>query len=166
MMSDQNSKPELVMTRRFDAPIARVWDAWVEPAQFAQWLGPQGSTTHLIEADIRTGGKLRTRMETEHGTLLTAFFYREVTKPNRIVWEHCFADETGQLVRPHFFDVWPLKLLSTVALEEAGAGTLVTLHWEPIEASPEEVHAFVAAMAGMDAGWVGSFDQLEAFLAG
>lgn len=166
-MSDHTSKPELVLARRFDAPIARMWDAWIEPEQFAQWLGPRGSTTHLIEADIRTGGKLRTRMETEHGTLLTAFFYREVTKPHRIVWEHCFADEMGELVRPPFFKVWPLKLLASVSLEEAGSSsTLVTLRWEPIEASPEEVEAFVAALSGMDEGWRGSFDQLEAFLAG
>ena len=164
-MTDQQSKAELVLKRRFDAPIARVWDAWVEPEQFAVWLGPKGSTTHLIEADIRTGGSLRTRMETEAGTLLTAFYYREVTRPHRIVWEHCFADESGALVRPPFFAVWPLKLLSTVTLEEAGAGTLVTLRWEPIEASPEEVAAFVEAMSGMDAGWQGSFAQLEAFLA-
>lgn len=164
MMTDRPTTPELVITRTFDAPIGRVWDAWTQPGAIAQWLGPKGSTTHILDGDICPGGVLRTRMDTAHGSLLTAFFYREIVPTSRIVYEHCFLDESGALARPSFFPVWPLKLLTIVTLETRGAGTMVSVIWRPIDASSAELDAFAAQMSSMEGGWSVSFDQLGAHL--
>lgn len=165
MTTTGEGQAELMLHRRFEAPIARVWEAWAQPAQLVQWLGPQGSTMHVIEGEIAAGRTLRVRMEGPMGTMFTAFRYREVVPQRRLVWEHCFADEAGALVRPSFFEVWPLKLLSEATFEEDGVATRVTLRWTPLEATNAEVQAFVEALQGMEAGWGGSFAQLDVFLA-
>jgi uncharacterized protein YndB with AHSA1/START domain len=33
---------ELVLTKVFNAPRERVWKAWTDPKQLAQWWGPAG----------------------------------------------------------------------------------------------------------------------------
>ncbi|HUU24615.1 MAG TPA: SRPBCC domain-containing protein [Methyloceanibacter sp.] len=33
-----------VIARTFNAPLDRVWKAWTEPEQMAQWWGPKGFT--------------------------------------------------------------------------------------------------------------------------
>ena len=32
------------ITRSFSAPLAAVWQAWSDPAQFAQWWGPRAAS--------------------------------------------------------------------------------------------------------------------------
>jgi uncharacterized protein YndB with AHSA1/START domain len=60
---------------------------------------------------------------------------------------------------------WPLKLLTRVTLEEAAGGkTKLTLRWAPLDATEEEQKTFAAAHDGMQGGWTGSFDQLDAYL--
>ena len=61
---------------------------------------------------------------------------------------------------------WPLKLLTTVTLAQAPENkTALTLRWSPLEATEEERKTFDAAHDGVRAGWGGSFDQLDAYLA-
>lgn len=170
MTTGRPAAGELFIERLFAHPIERVWDAWVTPEAVAIWLGPKGSTSHVIEGDIRPGGVLRMRMETEAWSMLTLFRYREVTRPHRLIYEHCFCDADGNLIRPVFFEVWPLKLLTTVTFEEmagedGGRRTRVTLRWRPLDATPEEERAFAENLSSMQGGLAGSFDQLEAYLA-
>ncbi len=53
---------DLVLTRVFDAPRERVWKAWTDPRQVAQWWGPAGFTNPRCEVDVRPGGVLRIDM--------------------------------------------------------------------------------------------------------
>jgi len=164
MPNEQATVPELIVHRRFDAPIERVWQAWVQPEAIAAWLGPKGTETHVIESNIVTGGVLRSRMDMNGQSMFAAFFYREVTPPSRLVYEHCFADAQGAIVRPPFFEVWPLKLLTTVTFEPDAGGTRVQVSWRPLDATPEEHQAFAEQFASMNGGWAMSFDQLAEYL--
>lgn len=165
-MTDRAETSELLVQRVFAHPIERVWDAWVTPAAVATWLGPKGSTSHVIEGDIRPGGVLRMCMETATWSMFTLFRYRDVARPHLLTYEHCFCDAAGNLIRPVFFEVWPLKLLTTVTLETVNAGTQVTLRWRPLDATPEEEQAFAEKLSSMQEGLAGSFDQLATYLAG
>ena len=49
----------LRLTRRFDASPERLFDAWTDQAQFAEWFGPQGLTTVYCDLDPHTGGAWR-----------------------------------------------------------------------------------------------------------
>ena len=155
-----------VISRGFNASRERVWDAWTKPEQFGQWFGPRGSKTFVITHDLRPGGMLHSRLETPDGGQMWAkFVYQEVTPPSRLVWLHSFSDEHAGITRAPFFDGnWPLELLATVAFEEEGAGTRVTLTWTPHNATEIERQTFAANMASMNQGWTGTFDKLEAFL--
>jgi len=168
MTDAQTIVPEFVITRRFAASRERVWDAWTKPEQFATWFGPKGVTTTLLTFDLRPGGMIHARMDNhEHGSAIWGkLALREVTEPSRLVWEHSFADAEANIIPAPFFDIWPLRLLTTVTFEEAGDGTSVTVTWVPLDATLAEQQAFAGQMSSMTMGWGGSFDQLEALLAG
>ena len=43
------------VTREFDAPIERVWDAWTVPEDLREWWGPTGFTCPRAEVDHPRG---------------------------------------------------------------------------------------------------------------
>ena len=117
--------------------------------------------------DLRVGGSYHGAMRDPQGNVMWAkFVYREVTAPERLVWEHSFSDEAGGLTRHPLSPTWPLKLLTVVTLEDAAGGkTKLTLRWSPLDASEEEQQTFAAAQNSMQGGWTGTFDQLDSYLA-
>lgn len=159
--------PRFTITRDFAAPRQRLWDAWTHRDQLDQWFGPKGSQGETLAFDPRPGGEWRGRMEGPDGAVMfSKFVFREVTPIDRLVWVHGFADESGDRARAPFAALFPLELLTTVDFVDAGAGTRVTLTWVPIDASPDEEGFFASMADSMRGGWGGSFDQLDAFLAG
>jgi uncharacterized protein YndB with AHSA1/START domain len=69
-MTEQTLR-HLHIERTFDASPAEVWSAWTEPAQLAQWWGPDGFHTPIesVDVDLRPGGHLHMSMiETDSGT--------------------------------------------------------------------------------------------------
>lgn len=78
----------ITMTRTFDAPRELVWQAWTDPAHFAQWFGEPGSTIPLETAsmDVRPGGEWSVVMHVPaEGQIPFAGVYREVVEPERLV---------------------------------------------------------------------------------
>jgi uncharacterized protein YndB with AHSA1/START domain len=159
--------PEFVITRRFDAPVARVFRAWADIDQMAQWTGPKGSRTIVLSGEVAPGAELFARAEM-NGTAYahTVTRYLELEPGRRLVWEQSFADEHGNKTEPAFAPGWPVTLRTTVEFEPAGEATQVTLRWQPVGATPEQEAVFAANMASMEGGWGQSFDKLDAFLAG
>ncbi len=83
---------EILITRTFDAPAERVFDAWTTPEQVRQWWGTEDAPLVVCEIDLQVGGSWRYVVEYLdgkdlgwHGT------YREIERPNRLVstevWE-------------------------------------------------------------------------------
>ena len=56
-MKTVKKKPALVLTRVIDAPRKRVFNAWIEPKQFAAWWGPHHFTAPKVKLESRPGGK-------------------------------------------------------------------------------------------------------------
>ena len=50
---------DFVISRVYDAPRERVWQAWTEPERIKQWWSPPDFTTHTCKVDLRPGGKWR-----------------------------------------------------------------------------------------------------------
>ena len=51
-----NAKPnEIALTRLYNAPVKAVWDAWIDPAQVAQWWGPRGFSITTKHKHVRPG---------------------------------------------------------------------------------------------------------------
>lgn len=108
---------EIVTTRLINAPRELVWEAWTNPARLAVWWGPRGFTTTTHTMDFRVGGRWRYTMHGPDGTdYPNLVAYREIVKPERIVYNHSGEDE--------FSDI---RFHSTVTFETQGAKTKVTL---------------------------------------
>jgi uncharacterized protein YndB with AHSA1/START domain len=55
---------EVLITRIFDAPRERVFKAWTEPDDVAEWYGPEGFDTprDRVRIDLRVGGRYELTM--------------------------------------------------------------------------------------------------------
>jgi uncharacterized protein YndB with AHSA1/START domain len=78
---------DLVYERVFDAPRQLVWEAFMDPARIPRWWGPHGTTTTVVEMDVRVGGTWRYISRapdredvTFHGE------YLEIVPPERFSW--------------------------------------------------------------------------------
>jgi uncharacterized protein YndB with AHSA1/START domain len=117
---------KLVIARVFDAPREPVFRAWTEPALFARWFGPHGTVMPFCEMDPRPGGGLRFCYLLPNGDVHRIVGrYREVVKPERLVFTESFTDERGTLIERSGF---PLVALLTVTFAEQGGRTRLTIH--------------------------------------
>lgn len=156
---------EFVISRTFDAPRQRVWQAWTERDQLMQWFGPKGFTMEVATLDLRPGGTFLYGLRSPDGMRMWGkFMYREIVAPERIVLTNCFSDEQGGITRHPFHPNWPRELLSTTTLWEQDGKTTVTIRWSPLDPTPEERQTFDSNHESMRLGWGGTLDRLEAYL--
>jgi uncharacterized protein YndB with AHSA1/START domain len=140
------TKPSLTLKRRINAPPAKVFEAWTDPAQIKRWFGPTEIETLLAEADVRTGGRYHIIMRApdgeEHDVSGT---YREVVPDQKLVftWAWRTTPERQSLV--------------TVDLKRDGDGTMLTLtHEQFFDEAARDRHR---------SGWTGCLDKLEKLFA-
>lgn len=163
MAASNNDSSPFELVRRFEAPPARVWSAWSEPAQFGRWWGPKGCSVEVARMEFRPGGFFHYRMVFEGGAgMWGRFMYREIAQGARIVWLNSFANERCGIARAPFSEVCPLEIENSVGFREDGGGTLVTLRATPFGASDEELAYFaqLCSTGGLAQGYGGTFDQL------
>lgn len=157
---------EFVISRVLKAPRELVFACFTDPARMKEWWGPKGFKVIVSNMDLRVGGFYHYGMQAPDGSAMWGkFTYREIEKPSRIVLESSFSDEAGGITRHPMAPTWPLKMLSTFLFETDGDSTRLTIKWKPIDPSDEERATFEAGFAGMNQGWSGTFEQLEAYLA-
>jgi uncharacterized protein YndB with AHSA1/START domain len=100
-MSTETKTRDLVVTRVFDAPIARVWNAWRDPADVMRWWGPIGFTSPLAKMDFREGGTSLVCMSSpQFGDLYSTWHYLEIVPLQRIEYIHNLADKEGNTIDP------------------------------------------------------------------
>lgn len=157
-----------IINRSFDAPIETMWEMWTTPEHFAKWLPPTGFTMRFLRVDIRPGGESFYAMTNGAFTMYGRAEYEAMERPHRIMYTQVFTDEQGNITRHPAMPTWPAKMRTEVTLAaEGSAATRVTIRWSVVGgATPEEMATFVNGRAGMTMGWTGSFDKLEALLAG
>lgn len=157
---------EISATRVFDAPRDLVWKMWTDRNHIINWWGPNGFTNTIHEMDVRPGGVWSLVMHGPDGRdYQNRFVYREIVKPERLVFVISFSDENRGVTRHPMAPVWPLVWLPTITFDAKGDQTTVTVHWTPLNATEEERKAFDAGQASMNQGWSGTFEQLEQYLA-
>lgn len=162
----ENTEEEFVVTRSFDAPQDLVWKAWTDADRLKRWFGPKGFVLKVAELDLRPGGTFHYGLRSSGGQEMWGkWIFREIVPPERLDYLASFADPEGNTVRAPFSDTWPLEVLSTLTLAEQDGRTILTLRAVPHNATEAERNAFVAMFGSMQAGWAGTLDQLEAYLA-
>lgn len=162
----QAADQEFTITRVFDAPRERVWKAWTETDQLAQWWGPKGSTIRVLKLAVRPGGIFHYAMQFQPGhDMYGRFVYREIGAPERLVFVVSFSDASGGVARAPFSESWPLEVLNVLTLTEQGGKTTLNLRGGPIEPTEEERRTFAGMFDSMRQGFTGTFDQLAGYLA-
>ena len=137
-----------------DAPRSRVWRALTDYTQFNQWFGV--SLTAPFTPGAAVGGKIKIR-NYEHVTMT---IWIESMEPERLFsfrW-HPYAIEEGVN-----YDAEPTTLV-TFTLEDAGAGTKLTIVESGFDAIPESRRAKAFSMN--ERGWAGQAENIRKFLAG
>ena len=156
----ENTKPApgaesnlaLVITRSFDAPRSRVFDAWLDPAQIAKWIGPRNIRAETLESNPNVGGLYRIHMRGVDGSdgPIVSGIYREIVRPERLVFS--WAWETA-----HSQGMAGDETVITLIFRERGGKTEMTLRHEGFAAKESR--------DSHDKGWNGSFDKLADLLA-
>ena len=164
-MSVESRKP-FVISRVLDAPRDKVWRSWTEVERLKQWWGPKGFIVHTAKLDLRPGGSFLYGMKAPDGTdMWGKFRYQEVKPQERLVFINSFSDPQGGITRHPWSPDWPLEMNTTIAFEEEGRKTKVTVVWTPAEGSSEkERQVFEEGKPSMQQGWTGTFENCEAYL--
>jgi uncharacterized protein YndB with AHSA1/START domain len=146
-MSERNDprtdKPELRMSRVFDAPRPLVFEAWSKAEYVSRWFTPAPLTTPSCEVDFQAGGAFRLVMRMPDGTdfPMDATF-TEIVPNERIR----FA------ARIH----GGVEIQTTVTFADEGGKTRLGVHQVYSHETP--------ATRGANAGWTQTLDQLAEHL--
>jgi uncharacterized protein YndB with AHSA1/START domain len=104
----------IVLTRSFDAPRQRVFDAFTKHDQVLRWYQPKQMSLVTHETDLRVGGTYRYVFQRPNGKRIEVRgVYKEIDPPHR--WVHT---ET--------YDFSSLTLLVTTVLVEVRGKTVWT----------------------------------------
>ena len=144
--SDTAVKPSLTLFRCLSARPEKIYAAWTEPRQIAQWFGPDAGAVAHAETDVRVGGRFTVVFHTEDGEEHhVSGVYREVMPNEKLVftWAWRSTPERQSLV--------------TIFIKAEGGGSLLTLiHEQFFDEAARDRHRY---------GWTGSLNKLEKFLA-
>ncbi|GEM_PF-167801 len=145
------SEREIRLTRIFDAPRARVFEAWTKPELMKRWFAPRGWTLATCESEMKAGGALRMVWQGPRGESMgLRGIYREVAPPVRIVHTEVFDDPW-----------YPGEAVATTEFEERGRLTTMTM---TILYASQQIRDEVL-QSGMDRGVGQTCDRLAEFLA-
>jgi uncharacterized protein YndB with AHSA1/START domain len=143
---------DLTFERTFDATREQVWKAFTDPQIVPRWWGPHGTTTTVVEMDVRPGGAWR-YVSSAPDRDDVAFFgtYLEIDPPKSIKWTFLFdVDGMGPQGGPETF-----------TFEDLGGRTRVTSVGHM--GSAEAIDGALAT--GMVRGAIETWDRLAAVLA-
>ena len=138
--------PVLEVVRTFDAPPAKVFDAWLDKDAWQSWIGPEGCASEITRFEPKVVGHYRLVMTLGDGRKVPVVgVFKAIDRPNG------FAMTWG----------WELskgETLVTVALRPAGGKTELTLRHEGLP-TPDD-------RGGHALGWNSTLNKLARFVKG
>lgn len=128
----------ITITRVFDAPIEKVWNAWTDGDLIRRWWGPKDFSCPAAMIDFQVGGKYLFCMRGAAGPgapvmdFWSTGIYKEIVPLQKIVCTDSFADEKGNIVPATYYgmpsgETFPLEMEVTVTFEKDGNKTKMTL---------------------------------------
>lgn len=165
MDAEKISAETYVHSHQVAAPREFVFEAWTNPQHFNQWFSPKGFKSEFLKQDIRVGGVTHYRMTSPDGLEVWGkAIYKEIIKPSKFVYKQQFSNREGTLGYHPLAPTFPRQMLTTILFHEAGSHTQMELHWNPVDATQQELDTFVAAKPSLSQGWAGTFENLDNYL--
>jgi uncharacterized protein YndB with AHSA1/START domain len=158
----------LNITRTFDVPVTKLFQACTEATALSEWWG--GSRDHKITVDVcdvRPGGKFL--YWSQHGVdqpiIRGIFVYEDVVPSQELTFISGFANEAGEFTQAFFSPNFPLQIRNTWRFEDLDGGkSRLVLSGSPHKASDAELAFFANMIENMQTGFAGTFAQLEEYL--
>lgn len=140
----QRNTQTVQLSQTFQAPVAQVYQAWIQPSAFKQWFGCGHAEIQDIELDVRIGGswKLDLKSNEDGEPIYINGTYQEVVPNQKLsfTWNVDSAKDT----------------LVTILFRDLGGSTEITLtHERFADAAVAEPHA---------QGWANCLESMEAYL--
>lgn len=146
---------ELILTRQFDAPRRKVFEAYTDCKHIKNWWGPRTWPTTYCKMDFRVGGKWHYCMTGPEGMESWGLaIYKEIVEPELIVYEDQFSDKEGKQNKD-----LPSTLVRTEFLEQDGKTTIRIIAAYTTEEDLKKVMDM-----GMVAGTAETLDRLEEYV--
>jgi uncharacterized protein YndB with AHSA1/START domain len=139
---------EIRIERIFDASRDRVWRAFTDPEQLAQWWG-RGNKVVVERMEVKKGGHWRYVEHSDHGEHGFEGRYREVTPPERLVQTFEWDGMPGYV------------LINTTTFEDLG-GDRTKIVTTSLFHTPEERDGMLNS--GMETGLNESYAALDRLL--
>lgn len=79
----------VTLRREIAAPAEPLFDAWLDAESLGTWLRPRVIRETRAETDPRVGGDFRIVMVRNGSEILHQGTYREIDRPNRLVFTWC-----------------------------------------------------------------------------
>lgn len=142
---------QIIVTRLFDAPREKVWQAWVEPELVKQWLGPRGLEMTIEQWEVRDGGSYRYIHKDENGAYGFHGVFHGVHAPHKIIQTFEFEGmpEPGHVA------------LDTLILEELEDGKTKATTISVFQTVEDRDGM---AQSGMEKGVVEGYERLDELL--
>jgi uncharacterized protein YndB with AHSA1/START domain len=146
-MQIEKTTTSVELRRTFQAPVDRLYNAWIDPQMMNGWFHPQAEMISVCTVDLRVGGRYEIQMHSERGdSYIVSGTYREIVPKERLVFTWQWQ---GEEYLPESLVTLTFRAVSAVESE------LTLLHSQ--FANEEE-------MGNHAEGWVGTLDQLAATL--
>lgn len=162
----ESARQEFVFTRVVNAPRQLVWDVYTKAEHLEHWWGPKGMALGVERLELHPGGTFLYSIGLPNGQKMYGkFVYREIAAPGKLVFVVSFTDAEGTPIRHPMSPTWPLEVLNTVTFKEAEGKTTIHMVGGPVNATAEEHDIYESNFEGMNKGFAGTMEQLDAYLA-
>lgn len=159
MSFDVQKYPLVDITRKFNAPVERVWQAWTTPQMVKEWWGPETYSCPEAKMDVRVGGKSLLAMKGPDGKVqYSGGTYIEVVPKEKLVTTDQFTDENGRFMSAKDAGMpggeeWPDMSRITIEFKKIGdnESEIHLVH----EGIPKSMHDDCVS------GWSSSIDKLQ-----
>lgn len=155
-MNVETSANKLVLTRVFDAPREKVFEAFSDCVHLNEWWGPRTWPLSYCKMDFREGGSWHYCMKGPNPEDMSwgKAVYQEIRKPEFLSYEDHFSDQEGKVNK-----AMPSSLSSNSFTENDGKTTLTC---SVTYASEEDLEKVLEL--GMVDGISETFDRLDEHL--
>jgi uncharacterized protein YndB with AHSA1/START domain len=139
----QAPRSSLRVSRRFDAPAKRVFDAWLDARSAGQWLFATPTGTMVdVQIDAKVGGAFRFVDRRDGVDVAHIGQYLEIDRPKRLIFSFAVATYSTDTT------------IATVDILAQGSGCKLTLSHDAPADMKERI----------EAGWILVLDALAATL--
>jgi len=150
--------PLVQLTRKFAAPVERVWNAWTTPELVKQWWGPETYSCPEAKIDLRKGGNVLLAMQGPDGKVMySGGIIEELIPDTKIVTGDQFMDKAGNPISASKYGMpgdWPEgggRITTEFSSLGADESQIQIVH----EGIPKDMHDECVS------GWSSSIDKLQ-----